>query len=81
MDNICKFLQKLSQKELKIVDEVMSKIQAGDLGDLDNKKLKGFANIFRVRKGNIRIRYQGRVGSSPPIILDVQYRSEKTYRL
>lgn len=80
MDKIDKFLRKLITRERKEVEEIVSRILDDDLDGLDLKKLKGFANIFRVRKGNIRIRYQGKVGSTPPIILGIERRSEKTYK-
>ncbi|HRX63509.1 MAG TPA: hypothetical protein P5060_00165 [Candidatus Absconditabacterales bacterium] len=55
MDNIEKFLSKLSQKELAIILGIMQKISNGEFVNLDTKKLKGEENIYRVRKGNIRI--------------------------
>ena len=81
MDKIDKFLVKLIAKQRKEIEDIVTNILKGDLDGLNHKKLKGFANIFRVRKGNIRIQYQRREGDNLPIILDIQYRNEKTYRL
>ncbi len=55
MDNIEKFLSKLSQKELAIILGIMQKISNWEFVNLDTKKLKWEENIYRVRKGNIRI--------------------------
>lgn len=57
MDKIAKALLKLSNKERIAVKELLEKIKKGDISfrDLDIKKLKNFDNIFRIRKGKIRI--------------------------
>jgi len=51
-----------------------------DLVNIDEniKKLKGREDIFRVRKGNLRIIY--RIEKEEIFILTVERRSEKTYR-
>ena len=46
--------------------------------DENIKKLKGREDIFRVRKGNLRIIY--RIEKEEIFILTVERRSEKTYR-
>jgi len=50
MDNIDKFLSKLSAKELDIVLYIMQKISKWDFVWLDYKKLKWEQNLYRVRK-------------------------------
>lgn len=75
-DKIKKFLKKLSQKELKLLEEIILQIENNDTAGLDVKKLKGSKNIFRARKGYIRIIYSK---SSKTRILQVSRRNEKTY--
>ena len=58
MDPIEKALAKLSKKERKIVKDVLDNLQNRTFEGIDIKKLKGHDNIFRVRKGNIRILYR-----------------------
>lgn len=55
MDKIEKVLQKLNRQERQKLKEILAKIKAGDLGALDLKKLKGRENVFRVRKGKMRV--------------------------
>ncbi len=55
MDRIAKFLKKLTPKERKITEEIIALVSARDFSGLDIKKLKGSVNIFRIRKGNIRV--------------------------
>lgn len=55
MDRVKKFLKKLSPSDQEEIDDVLQKIEKGNIKDLNIKKLKGYKNLFRVRKGNIRI--------------------------
>ena len=55
MDRIIKALQKLNQQTRSDLKEILLKIDAGDFNSLDLKKLKGRKDIFRVRKGKMRI--------------------------
>ena len=54
-DKISKFLQKLPPKDLKIIKEVILLLSKNQIDNLNVKKLKGSTNIYRARKGNIRI--------------------------
>jgi len=78
VDRIEKALRRLSQKERKQIKSIFEQISSGDLRGLDVKKLKGREDIFRVRKGDIRIMY--RVSSGRVFVLAIERRSEKTYR-
>lgn len=78
MDKIQKELAKLTPKEREHLKEILRRIQAGDLKGLDIKKLKAREDIFRVRKGSMRVMY--RVVSKEIFVLAVERRSEKTYR-
>ena len=78
MDKIAKALQNLSPKERLWVAEVFLRIDQGLLQGLDIKKIKGDNDIFRVRKGELRIIFRKRVDGEN-FILDVTRRSDNTY--
>ena len=79
MDKISKFLNKLSQKELTVVKDVLEKIKKGEMENFDMKKLKGADNFFRVRKGDIRIIY--RINEKEEIILlNIERKNDNTYK-
>lgn len=78
MDKVGKALKKLSAREQTLVKEILKKIDSNDLRGLDIKKLKGGKNIFRARKGTIRIIYQ--IKEENIFILAIERRSEKTYK-
>lgn len=77
MDKIIKFLNKLSDKERNNLDQIISRVSAGDLSGLDVKKLKGERNIFRVRKGDLRVIFQKAHNSI--VVIAVGRRSDTTY--
>jgi len=78
MDKIKKALRKLSQKERNRIKEVLKKINQAETRSLDLKKLKGYSDIFRVRKGDLRIIY--RQTGKQIFILRIERRKEKTYK-
>jgi mRNA-degrading endonuclease RelE of RelBE toxin-antitoxin system len=78
MDDREKALRKFSEKERLWSMEVISRIIDDDVKGLDIKKLKGSENIFRVRKGDIRIIYRRK--GKEIFILDIGRRNEKTYQ-
>ena len=78
MDKISKALKRLSAKERKTVEALLQNVKQGKTEDLDVKKLKERDDIFRARKGNIRIIYQKR--EEKTFILAIERRSEKTYK-
>jgi len=78
MDKIGKALQKLTAEEREIVKDILTKLKSQQFQNLNLKKLKGRNDIFRVRKGKIRIIYQ--TGSISQIsILSIERRSDTTY--
>lgn len=77
VDKIQKALNKFSEKEKKIVKNLLKKIKAGKANNLNIKKLKGYNNIFRIRKGKIRIIYRKDIDEL--FILAIERRSENTY--
>ena len=78
MDKIEKVLQKFAQKERERVKKILERINRRKFEGLDLKKLKGHNDIFRVRKGNLRIIY--RQADDSIVILAVERRREKTYK-
>ncbi len=79
MDSIRKALKKLDAREQERVKGILTKLSSGDLQGLDIKKLKGRNDIFRVRKGDLRIVY--RQENKSVFILLIERRNEKTYDL
>ena len=55
MDKVVKFLKRLSPDERVLLENVLIQIKKGNLSGLDVRKLKGIGNLFRVRRGSIRI--------------------------
>ncbi len=79
MDKISKALKKFSIKEQKNVKEVLSKLKIDSLGGFDIKKLKAHSDIFRIRRGGIRIIYK--VDKNNDIfVLAIERRSDNTYK-
>lgn len=79
MDKISKALKKFNVKEQKNVKIILLKIKNNSLNGLDIKKLKGHSDIFRIRKGEIRIIYK--IDKSGDIfILTIERRSDNTYK-
>lgn len=78
MDKINKALQKLTLRERETMKEILVKLRGQQFKGLDVKKLKGRDDIFRVRKGKIRIIY--RTDSDNQIfVLAIEKRSDTTY--
>ena len=77
-DKIDKNLAKLSRQELLAVERILRKVQSGDFTGLNLVRLKGYADIFRVRKGKLRVIFQQKDGTAR--VLSIERRSEKTYR-
>ena len=79
MDRAAKFLNKLGQKERKVIKEVLEKIKFGNIANLDIKKLKGLDNCFRIRKGEIRIIY--RIEENKKVfLLSIERKNDNTYK-
>jgi len=78
MDKIEKALRKLTQKERERVKKILERINWGKFEGLNLRKLKGRNDIFRVRKGNLRIIY--RQTDNKIFILTIERRAEKTYK-
>lgn len=78
MDKTSKALQKLSVEEREKIKFILVRLRSGQTVSLDIKKLKGRHDIFRLRKGKIRIIY--RLGEKGEIyLLSIERRSDNTY--
>jgi len=77
MTKLEKFLSKLVPKERAIVFDIIERIVRIDLDGLDVKKLTDTDGIYRVRKGNIRIKFCI-IGKSANI-LEIGRRNDTTY--
>lgn len=78
MDKIQKVLNKLTGKEKKQIKMILGQLKSNQLTGLDITKLKSKRNIFRVRKGKIRIIYS--IKQDKISILAIERRSESTYK-
>jgi mRNA-degrading endonuclease RelE of RelBE toxin-antitoxin system len=78
MDKIAKALQKLSAEERGKIKSVLVAIKSGRTSGLDIKKLKGRQDVFRARKGQIRIIYRV-IEKGAIYILAIERRNDNTY--
>lgn len=63
MDRVKKFLKKISPLERKNLDEILQRIEIGQLKGLDVKRMKGYKNVFRIRMNDIRVVFSQEDGS------------------
>jgi len=78
MDKIDKALNKLIFKEKEQMKNIIKALQLGRFDNLNIKKLKGFQDVFRVRKGRLRIVYQ--LLGRKIIFLKIDKRKKNTYK-
>ena len=78
-DKIEKFRRKLDVKRRAILDEILARIDQGNFIGLDMKKLGGSENRYRIRKGDIRIKFSLNK-SGKAIDLEIEWRNDTTYR-
>lgn len=77
MDKISKALRKLSDEEKNIVKIILTTLKSGHTAGFNVKKLKGRNDIFRIRKGRVRIIYQKKAKGIR--ILLIERRNDNTY--
>ena len=78
MDKIDKALNELIFKEKERIKNIIKALQLGRFDNLDIKKLKGFQDVFRVRKGRLRIVYQ--LLGRKIIFLKIDKRKKNSYK-
>jgi mRNA-degrading endonuclease RelE of RelBE toxin-antitoxin system len=76
-DRIDKALNRLSEKEKIKLKEIINLIRLGELDGLDLKKLKGRKDVYRIRKGDMRIIFIKK--DFDTYILSVERRTDTTY--
>lgn len=77
-DKIKKLLAKLNSQERELVKLLILRVKLDDTLGLDIKQLKGHTDLFRVRKGRLRIVYKKDANSF--LIVRIDRRNEKTYK-
>ena len=78
MKEIQKSLKKLELRERKIAESLIEKLISLNWIGLDIAKLKGTTDLFRVRKGHLRIIFKYK--NDQVNIIAIDRRSEKTYK-
>ncbi len=68
----------MNKKEKDLFIYILKKIKSRSLESLDLKKLKKHENVFRVRKGKIRVIFL--MKDKEIKILSLERRSDKTYK-
>jgi mRNA interferase RelE/StbE len=79
MPNLKKLLSRFDEEERKIIEILIKKIVSLNWKNLDIKKLKGYEDVFRVRKGKIRIIFSK--NKKEINIISIERRCEDTYNL
>lgn len=77
MNKLEKLLRKISEKERKLLKEIINKLIIGKVEEMDIKKIKG-TDFLRLRKGRFRIIFH--YNKNNVIIDSVKIRNENTYR-
>ncbi|MEK7463316.1 MAG: hypothetical protein AAB621_03085 [Patescibacteria group bacterium] len=79
MPDLKKLLSRFDKKERNILEILIEKIISLNWKNLDVKKLKGYQNIFRVKRSKLRIIYKLTEQKEIQII-SIERRSENTYK-
>lgn len=79
MDKISKALEKFTEKERNQIKQILQKINSGDFKNFDIKKLRGKDDIFRIKKGKLRIIYRVDINKNV-FILTIERRNDNTYK-
>lgn len=79
MDKIKKALKNLRPKGRQALKLILQKLANRNFSGLDLQKLKGRDDIYRIRKGSLRIIYH--VGNDQIFILAIEHRSDTSYNL
>jgi mRNA-degrading endonuclease RelE of RelBE toxin-antitoxin system len=77
-DKIKKLLAKLAPSEREIVKLLILRVKLDDTVGLNIRQLTGHADLFRVRKGRLRIVYHKSLMGFT--IVRIDRRNEKTYK-
>ncbi len=78
MTKLESIIKKFSVAERKVIKKTIIQLKVGSFDGLDIKKLQGSRDIYRVRKGSIRIMYYLGVDKEI-VIFAIARRSDNTY--
>ena len=78
MPTLKKLLSKFDREERFALEILIEKIISLNWKKLDVKKLKGYQEVFRLRKGKIRIIFSK--NKMDVSIINIERRNEKTYK-
>lgn len=78
MPSLKKLFSRFTKEERKLLEFLIEAIISLHWQSLDIKKLKGYQNIFRVRKGKLRIIFSR--SDKDIFILNIERRKENTYK-
>lgn len=78
VDQIKRYLLKLSSKERILCESIIGDILAGNIVSYDLKKMSGYTDMYRIKKGNMWIIFIK--NNSFVRILKIANRDEQTYR-
>jgi len=78
VDAIDKALNKLPDKTKTELKAILNLIKQGKLSELKLKKLRGYKDIYRVRKGKMRIIFKKT--KTEINVISVERRSDHTYK-
>ena len=78
MSKLKKLLSKFDKEERRIIETLIERIISLNWRSLKVKKLKGYQDIFRVRKGKIRISFAKEENNIS--VFSIDRRSEDTYK-
>ena len=79
MPTLERLLSEFNKKDRKILEHLINRITSPDWSSLNIKKLKGNQDIFRLRKGKLRIIFMK--VSNDIRIINIERRKEDTYSL
>lgn len=79
MDKIDKFPKKISEKDREKIADLVFRIMSRNFTGLNYKKLKGYSNVYRVRKGDFRITFTADEDKIVNII-SIGHKKENTYK-
>lgn len=79
MDKIDKALLKLPSKQRQKLIQAFNLVIMGKIEGLKIKKLKGHADLYRLRIGDTRLIYR-HVSGQKPTVMHIGKRDDQTYR-
>ena len=78
MTKLERIIKKFSAIERKVIKNTVIQVKTGSFEGLDVKKLQGSRDIYRVRKGSMRIMYYLGVDKEI-VVFAIARRSDNTY--